>query len=98
VDLTEDDREERSQDKVIYLYERGSQFELLNTIPNTFMWVSPMPQEVLDKYGLVQMRCGAFAKYMKDVMIFKEDHIQKKCEKEFLDLLREKTREYGCYF
>ena len=98
VDLTEDDREERSQDKVIYLYERGSQFELLNTIPNTFMWVSPMPQEVLDKYGLVQMRCGAFAKYMKDVMIFKDDHIQKKCEKEFLDLLREKTREYGCYF
>lgn len=98
VDLTEDDREERSQDKVIYLYERGSQFELLDTIPNTFMWVSPMPQEVLDKYGLVQMRCGAFAKYMKDVMIFKEDHIQKKCEKEFMDLLREKTREYGCYF
>lgn len=98
VDLSDNDREERFQNKVIYIYERGSQFEILSRVPNTFMWVSPMPKEVLDRYGLVQIRCGSFAKYMKDVMIFKDNHIAKKCEKEFLDILREKTREYGCYF
>lgn len=98
VDLSDNDREERHQKKVIYVYERGSQYELLSTVPDAYMWVSPVPQQILDKYGLVQKRCGAFAKYIKDVMIFRENHVQKKCEKDFLDLLRERIREYGCYF
>lgn len=98
IDLTDHDREERYQKKVIYIYERGSQFEILSTVPNTFMWVSPVPDEILEKYGLIQMRCGAYAKYMKDVMIFKENHVPKKYEKQLIDRLREKTREFGCYF
>ena len=98
VDLSENDREERFQKKVIYVYERGSQYELLATVSNTYMWVSPVPEHILNKYGLVQKRCGAYAKYMKDVLVFKENHVHKKSEKEFLDLLREKIREYGCYF
>ncbi len=98
VDLSENDREERFQKKVIYVYERGSQYELLAMVPNTYMWVSPVPEHILNKYGLVQKRCGAYAKYMKDVLVFKENHMHKKSEKEFLDLLREKIREYGCYF
>jgi DNA-binding transcriptional LysR family regulator len=98
VDLSDNDREERYQKKVIYVYERGSQYELLSTVPDSYMWVSPVPQQILDKYGLVQKRCGAYAKYIKDVMIFRENHVQKKCERDFLDLLREKIREYGCYF
>jgi len=98
VDLSDNDTEERFRKKVIYIYERGSQYELLSTVPSTYMWVSPVPEHILDKYNLVQKRCGAYAKYMKDVMIFKENHVQKASEKEFLDILREKTREYGCYF
>lgn len=98
VDLSDNDREERYQKKVIYVYERGSQYELLSTVPDSYMWVSPVPQQILDRYGLVQKRCGAYAKYIKDVMIFRENHVQKKCERDFLDLLREKIREYGCYF
>lgn len=98
VDLTDNDREERLQKKVIYIYERGSLFEILSSVPNTYMWVSPVPQSILDKYGLIQMRCGAYAKYMKDVLIFKENHIHKEHAKKFLTMLKEKTREYGCYF
>ncbi|MDN5352113.1 MAG: hypothetical protein PWQ12_1033 [Clostridiales bacterium] len=98
IDLSDDEREESFQKKVIYVYERGSQYEILSTVPNSFMWCSPVPDEVLERYNLVQKRCGAYAKYVKDVMIFKENHVTKKHEKVFLDLLREKTREYGCYF
>lgn len=98
IDLTDNDREERLQKKVIYIYERGSLFEILGSVPNTYMWVSPIPQSILDKYGLIQMRCGAYAKYMKDVLIFKENHIHNEHAKKFLALLKEKTREYGCYF
>ena len=98
VDLTDNDREERLQKKVIYIYERGSQFEILESVPNTYMWVSPVPEHILDKHGLIQMRCGAYAKYMKDILIFRENYIQKEYAKQFLDMIREKTREYGCYF
>lgn len=98
VDLSDNDRDERSQKKVIYVYDRCSAMEYLSLIPNTYMWASPVPQDSLDLYGLVQIRCGAFANYMKDVMVFKDNHVQREWEKQFMDILREKTREYGCYF
>ena len=98
VDLNDNDREEHSQNKVIYIYERGVQFEILESIPNSYMWVSPMPQHILDQYGLVQKRCGAYAKYMKDVLISKKNHTHKAHANGFIEMLREKTKEYGCYF
>lgn len=98
IGMMENEGEEQRIRKIIYTYEKGSQFEILANVPNTYMWASPIPQPILDRYGLVQLRCGSFARYMKDVMIFKEEHVPKQAEKEFLDLLREKTREYGVYF
>ena len=35
-------------DKHIYVFERASQFVLLGNVPNTFMWVSPIPQRLLE--------------------------------------------------
>lgn len=97
-DLVDSHGDEFFGRKIIYMYERGNHFEILSSVPNTYMWVSPIPEHILNRYNLVQMRCGAYAKYMKDVLIFKENHIQKKHERQFIDMLREKTREYGCYF
>lgn len=98
IDLTDNDMEEHYKKKVIYVYERGNMFELLETIPTTYMWTSPIPQHILDKHKLVQMRCGAYAKYMKDLMIYRENHHLKEYGQKFLEMLREKTRDYGCYF
>lgn len=98
IDLTDNDMEEHYKKKVIYVYERGNMFELLETIPTTYMWTSPIPQHILDKHNLIQMRCGAYAKYMKDVMIYRENHPLKEYGQKFLEMLREKTRDYGCYF
>ena len=59
---------------VIYVYERGSQFDLLTNVPTTYMWVSPIPQKLLDKLQLVQRICRAEDNLYKDVMIFREDY------------------------
>ena len=59
---------------VIYVYERGSQFVLLTNVPTTYMWVSPIPQKLLDKLQLVQRICRAEDNLYKDVMIFREDY------------------------
>ena len=45
-------------DKRIYVFERASQIELLSRLPNTFMWVSPTPATMLDRYGLVERKCS----------------------------------------
>lgn len=59
---------------VIYVYERGSQFDLLANVPSTYMWVSPIPQSLLEKNQLVQRICKAEDNLYKDVMIFREDY------------------------
>lgn len=59
---------------VIYVYERGSQFDLLANVPTTYMWVSPIPQKLLEKNQLVQRICRAQDNLYKDVMIFREDY------------------------
>lgn len=59
---------------VIYVYERGSQFDLLANVPSTYMWVSPIPQTLLDKNELIQKVCKANNNLYKDVMIYREDY------------------------
>ncbi len=41
----------------IFIFERASQFELLSENTSTFMWVSPTPEKLLNKYGLIQRKC-----------------------------------------
>lgn len=60
--------------KVIYVYERGSQFDLLANVPSTYMWVSPIPQCVLDKNGLIQRACKSVHNRYKDVLIYRKDY------------------------
>ncbi len=54
----------------IFVYERGSQFCLLSRVPATYMLVSPLPEEVLQRYGLIQRRCRDRMPRYKDVVIY----------------------------
>ena len=58
----------------IYVYERGSQFDLLSNVPGTYMWVSPIPEKVLKKNHLIQRSCKAEDNLYKDVLIMREDY------------------------
>lgn len=59
---------------LIYVYERGSQFDLLTNVPTTYMWVSPIPQNLLKKNRLIQRKCSMADNLYKDVMIFRKDY------------------------
>lgn len=71
-------------DKHIYVFERASQFELLQSDPRTFMWVSPVPQSLLDCYGLVVKKCSANTKVYKDVLIYRKDYRLTELDKQFI--------------
>ncbi len=78
----------------IYLYERCSQFEVLSENIETFMWVSPVPQEVLDRYGLVQIKCSDNKKIYDDVLIYKNDYILSDLDKTFITELCNSRRKH----
>lgn len=61
-------------DKRIYVFERGSQFDLLSDVPTTFMWVSPIPKQLLERNGLVQKKCSENRKVYKDVLIYQNGY------------------------
>ena len=75
--------------KCITIYERGSQFELLCRLPSSFMWVSPMPEDVLQRFGLVQKQCCVEGNRFRDVLICRQDYSLNRKEKLFLEKLQE---------
>ena len=81
-------------DKRIYVFERASQYLLLQTVPNTFMWVSPLPNELLEKYGLVQKRCKAASKVYKDVLIYQSDYKLTPLDITFIDKVKNASEKY----
>ncbi len=78
----------------IYVFERASQFELLSSNPDTFMWVSPVPDDLLDRYGLVQKICEDNRKIYKDVLIYRKDYHLSKTDKLFITELCESKRRF----
>ncbi len=61
-------------DRKIFVYERASQFDLLSENNQTFMWVSPVPQKLLNCYSLILRDCPDNEKVYKDVLIYKKDY------------------------
>ena len=60
--------------KKIAVYERGSQLELLSRLSSTYMWVSPMPRDVLDCFSLVQKECSMSKNRYKDILIYRKGY------------------------
>lgn len=81
-------------DRRIFIFERASQFDLLSNNPETFMWVSPAPKKLLERYNLVQRKCKENKKVYKDVLIYKNGYKLSKLDKEFITQLCESKRKY----
>lgn len=82
-----------STGRQIFVFERGSQFELLNQNPETFMWVSPVPASILERYNLVQRICKDHKRVYKDVLIHRKDYALSELDKQFVELLVRSKRE-----
>lgn len=78
----------------IFVFERASQFELLTENPETFMWVSPVPDSLLKRYSLVQKKCKDNQKMYKDVLIYKKDYRLTELDNLFITELCQAKRQY----
>ncbi len=79
--------------KRILVYERGSQFDLLNTVPNTYIWVSPVPRDILKRYSLVQKPCKDSNRKYRDVLIYRDNYNFNNIDCDFVEeLLKVKNK------
>ncbi len=81
-------------DHRIFVFERASQFELLSENHNTFMWVSPVPERTLKRYGLVQRPCVDNTKRYVDLLIYRNDYVLSELDKMFITELCDAKRKF----
>lgn len=80
--------------KRINVFERGSQFELLENTPGSFMWVSPVPNTLMERYHLIQRPCVDNKRVYKDMLIYKKDYRLNDLDKMFITELCLAKRKY----
>ncbi len=78
----------------IFIFERASQFDLLCQNPETFMWVSPAPKLLLERYNLVLKKCADNKRVYKDVLIYKNGYKLSKLDRQFITELCDSKRKY----
>ena len=79
-------------DRRIFIYERGSQFDLLSRNPETFMWVSLVPRDIVDRYHLTERICIDNTKVYKDVLVYRNGYKLSQLDKQFITALCEAKR------
>lgn len=93
--LAEVKKEELPDDgrRRIFVFERGSQFELLAQNRETYMWVSPIPDSLLQRYGLVQRVCDENRRVYRDVLVHRADYPLTELDRQFISQLIRSKRE-----
>lgn len=76
-----------SSGKRIYVLDTAAQLEILTDNADTFMWISPAPDSLLDRYGLVQLECLDKKRRYKDVLIHRKSHKLTELDSLFLQQL-----------
>jgi hypothetical protein len=78
----------------VFIFERGSQMDLLSSSCDTYMWVSPIPPRLLELHGLVTRECPSVDHRYRDVLIRKRDYKLTDLDKLFIDELMRAKREF----
>lgn len=76
----------------IFTYERGSQYDVLSTNSEAFMWVSLVPRGILEKHDLTEIECVDNTKVYKDVLIYRNGYKLSTLDKQFITSLCEAKR------
>ncbi len=92
-DILKEELSEKA-DRRVFVYDRASRFEILSSNASAFMWVSPIPEDVLEKYGLVQLNCPDNTKIHKDVLIYPKSYKLTSLDKAFITYLCNSKREF----
>lgn len=76
-------------DKCIRIYERATRFEILSSVPNTFMISAPMPRTILKRYNLAQIQYASPTNIYKKLLVYQKGYRFTELERRFTDYVRQ---------
>ncbi|NTU77154.1 MAG: hypothetical protein HGA90_05000, partial [Alphaproteobacteria bacterium] len=74
------------------VYERASQLELISRLDTTYAISSPVPQDVLDRFGLVQRKVDFPGNVYRDVLIYRAGYHLSRLDRLLFEKLRESAQ------
>lgn len=78
----------------IEVFERASQLELLENLEDTFMLVSPMPTDLLEKYHLITRPLNTDVLKAMDLLIYRRGYTLSPGEKRFLEDIHKEVQAF----
>ena len=72
----------------IYTVDRQGQLALLRNLHGSYMWSAPVPEELLEEWGVVQCRCDKNTNRYSEALIYNPTYIMSETEKNLLEMLR----------
>jgi DNA-binding transcriptional LysR family regulator len=80
---TEPDNPERR----IFIYDRESALGMLESVPESYMWASDVPEALREKYGLVQRNCPENTRLFRDVLVYRDGYVLTEQDEAFVKML-----------
>lgn len=74
----------RSTDKRIFVYDLTTELLLLENIPNSYAFTSPMPKSITERYGLTIKETESRGFTCKDVLIYRREYKLSELDKKFI--------------
>ena len=76
-------------DKAVFVYDRGTAIELLQTLPDAYILTAPVGKKELEKHSLAQKKCEIPNERTKDVIVFQKGYKLTEIDRRFVDILSE---------
>lgn len=96
-DVTDLDKALYGKRKQVFVYDRGSQISLLDKIRDSYMWVSPIPLNMLEMFDMILKDCSFAENVNMDIMIGKQEHLHdphiQNCIKYLMDFAKKLQQE-----
>lgn len=74
----------------IYMVDRAAQLQLLQIIPNAFLWSEPLSQSILEQNRLIQRPCAEGGTQYQNALVYKPQCAMSPAEKDFLSWIKER--------
>ena len=58
--------------KKVYIHDRGNQLTVISNMKDAYMWVSPLPQRLVERVGLVVKECSFAVNLNRDIVMYRK--------------------------
>lgn len=72
--------------KRVLVYDRATQFDMIRSNSLAYMWISPLPEELLHSSDLIQRNCTGIGKF-EDFLVYRSGYRFSRLDREFMDQL-----------